>query len=73
MEHTKSLGNQMSKPVKCIYYAATMFGNAIWNKVLGVAVTKDVPSYEVGGVPAKCVRKQTNDRRYKIGAPPLLH
>ena len=33
MEHTKSLGNQMSKPVKCIYYAVTLFGNAIWNKI----------------------------------------
>ena len=31
--HTKSLGNQMSKPVKCIYYAVTLFGNAIWNKI----------------------------------------
>ena len=33
MEHTKSLGNQMSKPVKCIYYAVTLFGNTIWNKI----------------------------------------
>ena len=33
MEHTKSLGNQMTKPVKCIYYAVTLFGNAIWNKI----------------------------------------
>lgn len=31
--HTKSLGNQMSKPAKCIYYAVTLFGNAIWNKI----------------------------------------
>lgn len=23
----------MSKPVKCIYYAVTLFGNAIWNKI----------------------------------------
>ncbi len=29
MEHTKSLGNQMAKPIKCIYYAVTLFGNAI--------------------------------------------
>lgn len=33
MEHTKSLGNQMSKPVKCIYYAVTLFGNIVWNKI----------------------------------------
>ena len=32
-KYTKSLGNQMSKPVKCIYYAVTLFGNAIWNKI----------------------------------------
>lgn len=35
MEHTKSLGKQMSKPVKCIYYAVTLFGNTIWNKIPG--------------------------------------
>lgn len=117
-EHTKSLGNQMSKPVKCIYYAVTLFGNAIWNKIpsrhlrkwfyqllgakmgkntfpcrrveillpqglklgdgavvaAGAVVTKDIPSYEIwGGVPAKCIRKRTDNLRYKIGAPPLLH
>lgn len=33
MEHTKSLGNQMFKPVKCIYYAVTLFGNTVWNKI----------------------------------------
>lgn len=33
MEHTKSFGNHMSKPVKCIYYAVTLFGNAVWNKI----------------------------------------
>lgn len=32
-EHKKSLGNSMSKPVKCIYYAVTLFGNAVINKI----------------------------------------
>ena len=31
--HTKSLGNEMSKPVKMIYYAITLFGNVIVNKI----------------------------------------
>lgn len=31
--HKKSLGNNMSKPVKCIYYSMALFGNAIWNKL----------------------------------------
>lgn len=32
-EHNKSLGNSMSKPVKCIYYAVTLFGNVVINKI----------------------------------------
>ncbi len=31
--HKKSLGNEMPKSVKCIYYTAALFGNTIWNKV----------------------------------------
>lgn len=31
--HGKSLGNKMPVPVKCIYYAITLFGNIIWNKI----------------------------------------
>lgn len=31
--HTKSLGNKMSKPIKCIYYAITLFGNIVINKI----------------------------------------
>lgn len=31
--HNKSLGNEMSKPIKCIYYAVTLFGNVVINKV----------------------------------------
>ncbi len=31
--HKKSLGNNMSKPVKCIYYSLVLFGNAVWNKL----------------------------------------
>ena len=31
--HTKSLGNEMSKPVKMIYYAITLFGNVVINKI----------------------------------------
>lgn len=31
--HTKSLGNEMSKLVKCIYYAVTLMGNVIVNKI----------------------------------------
>lgn len=32
-EHHKSLGNQMSKPKKAIYYAFVLFGNVIINKI----------------------------------------
>ena len=32
-EHHKSLGNEMSKPIKCIYYAITLFGNIVINKI----------------------------------------
>lgn len=32
-EHKKSLGNDMPKPIKCIYYAVTLFGNEVWNKI----------------------------------------
>lgn len=31
--HKKSLGNNMSKPVKCLYYAMTLFGNTVINKI----------------------------------------
>ncbi|HEM3710567.1 TPA: hypothetical protein ACGOZ6_001442 [Streptococcus suis] len=49
MENTNSLGNQMFRSVNCINYAVTLTGNAIWNKVRGVADTKDITSYEVEG------------------------
>lgn len=32
-EHIPSLGNKMPKPVKCIYYAITLFGNIVINKI----------------------------------------
>lgn len=32
-EHRKSLGNKMPKIVKCIYYAITLFGNVVINKI----------------------------------------
>lgn len=32
-EHHKSLGNKMPKIVKCIYYAITLFGNVVINKI----------------------------------------
>jgi acetyltransferase-like isoleucine patch superfamily enzyme len=32
-KHTKSLGNEMPKPIKCTYYAITLFGNVIINKI----------------------------------------
>lgn len=32
-KHLKSKGNDMPKPIKCVYYALTLFGNAIWNKI----------------------------------------
>lgn len=32
-EHTKSLGNDMPKIVKCVYYAITLFGNVVINKI----------------------------------------
>lgn len=32
-EHNKSLGNHMSKPVKCVYYAVVLLGNMIVNKL----------------------------------------
>lgn len=31
--HTKSLGNEMPKPMKCIYYSFVLFGNIIMNKI----------------------------------------
>ena len=31
--HNKSLGNDMPKAIKCLYYTVTLFVNAIWNKV----------------------------------------
>ena len=31
--HNKSLGNDMSMPVKMVYYAATLFGNVLINKI----------------------------------------
>lgn len=31
--HEKSLGNNMPKLLKCIYYAIVLFGNTIWNKI----------------------------------------
>lgn len=32
-EHKKSIGNEMSKPVKCVYYAVTLLGNVLINKI----------------------------------------
>lgn len=32
-EHKKSLGNDMPKLVKCVYYAVTLFGNSVINKI----------------------------------------
>lgn len=32
-EHHKSLGNKMSKPMKSLYYAITLFGNVVINKI----------------------------------------
>lgn len=32
-EHNKSLGNSMPKPIKAVYYAVVLFGNAIINKI----------------------------------------
>lgn len=29
----KSLGNEMSKPIKCLYYSITLFGNVFINKL----------------------------------------
>lgn len=31
--HNKSMGNEMAKPVKAIYYAITLLGNVIVNKI----------------------------------------
>ena len=31
--HTKSLGNQLPRTTKCIYYASALFGNSIINKI----------------------------------------
>lgn len=32
-KHTKSLGNDMPKVIKCLYYAVTLFGNIVINKI----------------------------------------
>lgn len=32
-EHKKSLGNSMPKPIKAVYYAVVLFGNAVINKI----------------------------------------
>ena len=32
-EHHRSLGNRMPKPIKAIYYAITLFGNVVINKI----------------------------------------
>lgn len=32
-EHYPSLSNELSKPVKCIYFAFALFGNAVINKI----------------------------------------
>lgn len=32
-EHSKSLGNKMPRPVKCVYYAIVLFGNMVINKI----------------------------------------
>ena len=32
-EHRKSLGNDMPKPIKCIYYTLVLLGNMIINKI----------------------------------------
>ena len=37
--HNKSLGNDMPKAIKCLYYTVTLFVNAIWNKVPSIAVS----------------------------------
>lgn len=31
--HTKSIGNEMPKFWKCLYYALTLWGNVVWNKI----------------------------------------
>ena len=33
VSHRKSLGSKMPIPIKYIYYAITLFGNIIWNKI----------------------------------------
>lgn len=40
----------------------------------GAVVTKDIPPYEVwGGVPARFIKKRTQNMNYENGKPPLLH
>lgn len=40
----------------------------------GAVVTKDIPPYEVwGGVPAKFIKKRSQDLQYTIKGAPLLH
>lgn len=40
----------------------------------GAVVTKDIPPYEVwGGVPARFIRKRTEDLDYEVKGAPILH
>lgn len=40
----------------------------------GAVVTKDIPAYEVwGGVPAKFIRKRSDNLDYSIDATPIFH
>ena len=68
-EHTKSLGNEMPKAIKCIYYAIVLFGNVIWNKIPSRHLRKWF--YQLMG--AKIGKKTYPCRRVEILYPKGLH
>jgi len=63
--HRESLGNEMSKPIKCIYYAITLLGNTIVNKI----PSRHLRKWFYQSMGAKIGRKTFPSRRVEILLP----